>query len=85
LRERKKIMPAIAEQLASYATNLHYRDIPSETAHLAKRRLADAELEEKFHTLTGAVLERLWHLEDVADMGEVVKLTQMATRSAGGI
>jgi hypothetical protein len=48
-------------------------------------------VEEKFHTLTGAVLalsqaevllERLWHLEDVADMGEAVKLTQIETRKA---
>ena len=51
----------------------------------------DAELEEKFHALAGAVLspsqadallERLWHLEDVADMGEVVKLTKMETCEA---
>jgi 2-methylcitrate dehydratase len=56
-----------------------------------KNPLSDAELEEKFHSLAGAVLspsqadallERLWHLEDVTDMGEVVKLTQMATRAA---
>ncbi len=34
-------MPNIAEQLASYSTNLHYRDLPSETAHLAKRMMID--------------------------------------------
>ena len=34
-------MPTIAEQLATYATHLHYRDIPPETAHLAKRMIID--------------------------------------------
>jgi 2-methylcitrate dehydratase len=34
-------MPTIAEQLATYATNLHYRDIPLETVHLAKRMIID--------------------------------------------
>ncbi len=34
-------MSNIAEQLASYSTNLHYRDLPSETAHLAKRMMID--------------------------------------------
>jgi 2-methylcitrate dehydratase len=56
-----------------------------------KNPLTDAEVEEKFHALAGAVLspshadallENLWHLEDVADMGEVVKLTKMETREA---
>jgi len=56
-----------------------------------KNPLTDAELEEKFHSLAGAMLspsqanallERLWHLEDVADMGEVVKLTKRETREA---
>ncbi|PON11500.1 hypothetical protein C2W62_44480 [Candidatus Entotheonella serta] len=34
-------MPNIAEQLASYSTNLYYRDRPSGTAHLAKRMMID--------------------------------------------
>jgi len=34
-------MPNIAEQLAHYAANLHYRDLPPETAHLAKRVMID--------------------------------------------
>jgi 2-methylcitrate dehydratase len=56
-----------------------------------KNPLTDAELEEKFHALAGTVLspaqakmllERLWHLEDVTDMGELVKLTTRETRAA---
>lgn len=34
-------MPIIAEQLSSYATSLHYRDLPSEVVHLAKRMIID--------------------------------------------
>jgi 2-methylcitrate dehydratase len=34
-------MPTIAEQLSSYATSLHYRDLPSEVVHLAKRMIID--------------------------------------------
>ncbi len=51
-----------------------------------KNPLTDAELEEKFHALAGnvlsssqanALLDCLWHLEDVADMGELLRLTQI--------
>ena len=34
-------MPSIAEQLSSYATNLRYEDLPSETVHQAKRLIID--------------------------------------------
>jgi 2-methylcitrate dehydratase len=34
-------MPTIAEQLSSYATLLHYRDLPPEVVHLAKRMIID--------------------------------------------
>jgi 2-methylcitrate dehydratase len=49
-----------------------------------KNPLSDAELEEKYRALVGdvlpshqadALLDRLWHLEEVTNMGEVVKLT----------
>jgi 2-methylcitrate dehydratase len=51
-----------------------------------KNPLTDAELEEKFHSLADkvlspsradALLDRLWHLEDVADMGEILSLTKI--------
>ncbi len=51
-----------------------------------KNPLTDAELEEKFHSLAGnvlsssqadALLDCLWHLEDVADIGEVLRLTKI--------
>ncbi|MFQ6026195.1 MAG: MmgE/PrpD family protein [Dehalococcoidia bacterium] len=35
-------MPTIAEQLSAYATSLHYRDLPPEVAHLAKRMIIDS-------------------------------------------
>ena len=34
-------MTTIAEYLANYSTSLHYRDIPSETVHLLKRKIID--------------------------------------------
>ena len=49
-----------------------------------KNPLTDAEVEDKFRALahehltpeqTNALLERLWRLEDVADIGEVLRLT----------
>ena len=51
-----------------------------------KNPLTDAELEEKFRSLArkvlspsqaDALLDRLWHLEDVADIGEVLRLTKI--------
>jgi 2-methylcitrate dehydratase len=51
-----------------------------------KNPLSDAELEAKYRSLVSdvlpsrqadALLDRLWHLEEVADMGEVLKLTVM--------
>lgn len=51
-----------------------------------KNPLTDVELEEKFHSLTGkvlppsradALLHRLWHLDEVTDMGEVLRLTKI--------
>lgn len=49
-----------------------------------KNPLSDVELEDKYRALVGdvlpsrradALLDRLWHLEEVTDMGMVVKLT----------
>ena len=34
-------MSNMAEQLSSYATSLHYRDLPSEVVHLTKRMIID--------------------------------------------
>ena len=34
-------MPNLAEQLSSYATSLHYRDLPAEVVHLTKRMIID--------------------------------------------
>ena len=48
--------------------------------------MSDQEVEEKFHTLTdghltsdrsAALLEKLWGLEDVQDIGEVVRMVQL--------
>ncbi len=38
---REENMPTIAEQLSSYATNLHYDDLPAEVVHQAKRFIID--------------------------------------------
>ena len=51
-----------------------------------KNPMSDQEVEEKFHTLTdghltsdrsAALLEKLWGLEDVQDIGEVVRMVQL--------
>jgi 2-methylcitrate dehydratase len=34
-------MPNMAEQLSSYATSLHYRDLPADVVHLTKRMIID--------------------------------------------
>jgi 2-methylcitrate dehydratase len=48
--------------------------------------MTDAEVEEKFRSLakdllsptqTDALLEKLWHLEEVEDIGEVIRMTQI--------
>ena len=49
-----------------------------------KNPISDAELETKFRSLalefltpgqTDRLLDRLWHLEDVKDIGEIIRLT----------
>jgi 2-methylcitrate dehydratase len=51
-----------------------------------KNPLSDAEVEEKFRSLardllapaqTDALLARLWHLEEVEDIGEVIRMTRI--------
>ena len=51
-----------------------------------KNPMSDAEVEEKFRSLardllspaqTEALLDRLWHLEEVEDIGEVLRLTRI--------
>ena len=53
-------------------------------AHERTDPISDVELEVKFRSLakehlyesqTNALLDRLWHLEDVDDVGEVIRLT----------
>ena len=34
-------MPNLAEQLSTYATSLHYRDLPADVVHLTKRMIID--------------------------------------------
>jgi 2-methylcitrate dehydratase len=72
-------------EVVTYAGQRYTSEVAYHKGHY-KNPLTDAELEEKFHSLAGAVLspsqanallERLWHLEDVADMREVVRLTKM--------
>jgi hypothetical protein len=52
--------------------------------------MSDQEVEDKFRALvrdvytptqTDAVLERLWHLEEVDDIGQVIRLMQIAGAS----
>jgi 2-methylcitrate dehydratase len=51
-----------------------------------KNPLSDSEVEDKFRSLaydlltptqTNVLLDRLWHLEDVADMGEIIRMTRI--------
>ena len=51
-----------------------------------KNPLSDSEVEDKFRSLardlltpaqTDALLDRLWHLEEVTDIGEVIRLTRI--------
>jgi len=48
--------------------------------------MSDQEIEEKFRTLahgllspvqTNAILDRLWHVEQVEDIGQVIRLMQV--------
>ncbi len=59
--------------------------VPYHKGHY-KNPLSDAEVEEKFRSLardlltpaqTDALLDRLWHLEEVTDIGEVIRLTRI--------
>jgi 2-methylcitrate dehydratase len=77
-------------EVVTHAGRRYTSEVPYHKGHY-KNPLTDAELEEKFHALAGtvlspsqanALLERLWHLEDVRDIGEVVKLTKVARREA---
>jgi 2-methylcitrate dehydratase len=60
-------------------------EVPYHKGHY-KNPMTDAEVEEKFRSLaqdllaphqTDALLDLLWHLEDVADIGEVIRLTRI--------
>ena len=60
-------------------------EVPYHKGHY-KNPMTDAEVEEKFRSLakdlltpaqTDALLEKLWHLENVTDIGEVLRLTRI--------
>ncbi len=60
-------------------------EVPYHKGHY-KNPMTDAEVEEKFRSLaqpllspaqTDALLEKLWQLEEVADIGEVIRLTRV--------
>jgi 2-methylcitrate dehydratase len=60
-------------------------EVPYHKGHY-KNPMTDAEVEEKFRSLakdllsphqTDALLEKLWRLEEVEDIGEVIKLTRI--------
>ena len=60
-------------------------EVPYHRGHW-KNRMSDQELEEKFHSLTKglltpsqntALLEKLWDLENVQDIGDVVRMVQI--------
>ena len=63
----------------------HSRRIAYHKGHY-KNPLSDSELEDKFRSLAGPVLagdqvdsllDRLWRLEDVEDLGEIFELTRI--------
>jgi 2-methylcitrate dehydratase len=60
-------------------------EVPYHKGHY-KNPMTDAEVEEKFRSLTEdllspaqtrALLDRLWHLEEVEDIGEVIRMTRI--------
>ena len=60
-------------------------EVPYHKGHY-KNPMTDAEVEVKFRSLaqdllspaqTGALLEKLWNLEQVEDIGEVIRLTRI--------
>jgi 2-methylcitrate dehydratase len=64
-------------------------EVPYHRGHW-KNPMSDQEVEDKFRALvrdvytptqTDAVLERLWHLEEVDDIGQVIRLMQIAGAS----
>ena len=60
-------------------------EVPYHKGHY-KNPMTDAELEDKFRALaedllseeqTNTLLDRLWHLEEVEDIGEILRLTKI--------
>jgi 2-methylcitrate dehydratase len=60
-------------------------EVPYHKGHY-RNPMSDAEVEEKFRSLakdllspdqTDALLEKLWHLEEVEHIGEVIRLTRI--------
>jgi 2-methylcitrate dehydratase len=63
----------------------HSTQVEYHTGHY-KNPMSDSELEDKFRSLvlellspsqTDALLDRLWHLEEVADIGDIVRMTRI--------
>jgi 2-methylcitrate dehydratase len=70
-------------EAVTYAGQRYSSEVAYHKGHY-QNPLTDTELEAKFHSLADnvlagsqadALLDRLWHLEDVADMGEILRLT----------
>jgi 2-methylcitrate dehydratase len=72
-------------EVVTYAGQRYASEVAYHKGHY-KNPLTDAELAEKFHSLADkvlppsqadALLDRLWHLEDVAHIGEILSLTKI--------
>ena len=72
-------------EVVTNAGQRYAAEVPYHKGHY-KNPMSDAEVEEKFRSLaqdllspaqTDSLLDRLWHLEEVDDIGEVIRLTRI--------
>ena len=72
-------------EVVTNAGQRYAAEVPYHKGHY-KNPMSDAEVEEKFRSLaqdllspaqTDNLLDRLWHLEEVEDIGEVIRLTRI--------
>jgi 2-methylcitrate dehydratase len=83
-RRAPEAMLSIVDVLTT--TGEHYTaEVPYHRGHY-KNPMSDQEIEEKFRALTqelltpaqtDAILDRLWHLEQVQDIGEVIHMVRV--------
>jgi 2-methylcitrate dehydratase len=72
-------------EVVTNAGQRYSSEVPYHKGHY-KNPMTDAEVEEKFRSLaqdllspdqTDALLDRLWHLEEVEDIGEIIRMTRI--------